>query len=157
MQPTGMDIANIKTECYMISDQGQALERDGVFGESQDPNKMTVREAGEKEMVPNVLQENKQVKDFVTDYFIVSLAHGQPAHGKDYSVLKVTEAPKNKAEFTGYLKKYKSLPTQHRFANFGLLMFIGGYIDDATMDNIARNVAAEIPLEDWTVEWLEGM
>jgi hypothetical protein len=36
-------------------------------------------------------------------------------------------------------------------------MFIGGYIDDATMDNIARNVAAEIPLEDWTVEWLEGM
>jgi hypothetical protein len=37
---------------------------------------MTVREAGENEMVPNVLQENKQVKDFVTDYFIVSLAHG---------------------------------------------------------------------------------
>lgn len=111
MQPTGMDISNIKTECYMISDQGQSLERDGVLGESKDPNKMVLREAGENDMLPNVLQESKTVKEFVTDFFIVSLAHGQPAHGKDYSVLKVTEGPKNKAEFSGYLKKYKSLPT----------------------------------------------
>lgn len=60
----------------MISDQGQALERDGVLGESKDPNKMALREVGENEMLPNVLQESKQVKEFVTDFFIVSLAHG---------------------------------------------------------------------------------
>jgi len=83
------------------------------------------------------------VKEFVTDFFIVSLAHGQPAHGKDYSVLKVHEYPKTKPEFTGYLKKYKGLPTHHRFANFGLLMYIAGMMDADMSLGIAVSVAAE--------------
>ena len=155
LKPEGMDISNIITSCFMISDQGQALERDSVFGESPDPNQMRVKEAGLNDMMPNILQENKQVKDFVTDFFIVSLAHGQPAHGKDYAVLKVHEAPKNKPEFTGYLKKYKGLSSQHRFANFGLLMYIAGMMDVDMSLGIATAVAQEFPIDECVVELLE--
>lgn len=76
-------------------------------------------------MVPSFVTQGKNVKEIDPEFFIVSLAHGQPAHNKDYSVLKVYDfpaanrgAPATQAEFKGYLKKYKSLPSEKRFACF---------------------------------------
>ena len=44
LQPNGDDISDIDTQVFMISDQGQALERDNVFGNSDKTGKMVVRE-----------------------------------------------------------------------------------------------------------------
>lgn len=60
----------------MISDQGQALERDNVFGSSESRKKMVVRVPNENEMVPSIVTDGKSVKDFDPEFFIVSLAHG---------------------------------------------------------------------------------
>ena len=39
---------------------------------------MTIREPKREEAMPAVLREGTGVKDFETDFFIVSLAQGQP-------------------------------------------------------------------------------
>lgn len=49
----------------------QALERDGVFGESKDRKMMCVREPKPNEMVPAIITEGKNVKEFDQLFFIV--------------------------------------------------------------------------------------
>ena len=69
---------NTEVECYMASDQCQALERDSVLGNSEDPNKMVIREPKVDEAMPAVLREGAGVKEFEPDFFLVSISHGQP-------------------------------------------------------------------------------
>lgn len=59
----------------MVSDMAQALERDGVFGESADRKKMCVRTPAPDEMVPAVMTEGRNVKEFPQDFFIVNVNH----------------------------------------------------------------------------------
>lgn len=54
---------------------------------------MQVREANEDEMIPTFLESGKSVKQFPQDFFLVSVAHGQPSHGRDYNVLKTHDFP----------------------------------------------------------------
>ena len=68
----------VGVECYMASDLCQALERDNVLDTSNDPKKMKIREPKEDEAMPAVLREGAPVKEFEPDFFLVSLAHGQP-------------------------------------------------------------------------------
>lgn len=63
-------------DCYMVSDQCQALERDNIFGNSESRRKMTLREPGPNEMIPSVVKEGKPAKEFEPDFFIVSLGNG---------------------------------------------------------------------------------
>lgn len=86
---------------------------------------MKVRVPGENEMVPSFVTKGQNVTEFEPDFFIVSVAHGQPAHDKDYNVIKIHDFPAanrgreaTKAEFKGYLRKYKAEPSQRRFACF---------------------------------------
>jgi hypothetical protein len=76
---------------------------------------MILREAGENEMIPSVVKEGKPAKEFEPDFFIVSLANGQPRSGIDYSILKNYDflvynrgkkQPTNK-DFQDYLKRHK--------------------------------------------------
>ena len=69
---------SIGLECYMASDQCQALERDNILGDSADAKKMVIREPKREEAMPAVLREGAGVKEFEPDFFLVSLAHGQP-------------------------------------------------------------------------------
>ena len=48
----------------MVSDMAQALERDGVFGESKDRKKMCDRTPAVNDMVPAVMCEGTNVKEF---------------------------------------------------------------------------------------------
>jgi nuclear protein localization family protein 4 len=64
------------------------LERDNVFGNPESRKKMTLREPATNEMIPSIVREGKPVKEFEPDFFIVSLAHGQPKGKKDYNILK---------------------------------------------------------------------
>ena len=59
------------------------------------------------------------------EFFVVNVAHGQPAHERDYNIIKSydfpvrnRDEPATPAHFTGYLKKYQSDPTEKIFANF---------------------------------------
>ena len=77
-------------------------------------------------MVPSFLQEGSGVKEIAPEFFIVNVAHGQPGHGNDYNIMKSYDFPaKNRAaqpatpgDFSGYLRKYASDPTEKIFANF---------------------------------------
>ena len=75
VKPKG-DGAEIGIEAYMVSDQCQALERDNIFGNSEQRKKMVLREPAENEMIPSVVTQGKPVKEFDPDFFIVSLANG---------------------------------------------------------------------------------
>lgn len=77
----------------MVSDQCQALERDNIFGESEHHKKLVIREGNKNEIMPSVLQEGKEVKEFELDFFIVSLAHGSMKEGKDFNILKSYDFP----------------------------------------------------------------
>lgn len=96
-----------------------------MFAQSEERKKLVVREPGPDEMVPAFLQEGEGVKHVAPEFFVVNVAHGQPAHGNDYNVLKSYDFPvRNRddpptpAHFTGYLKKYASDPSEKSFANF---------------------------------------
>ena len=51
----------VEFECYMISDQGQALERDNCFGHTNDKNAMVLREPADNEMMPTIVTTGKPV------------------------------------------------------------------------------------------------
>jgi len=72
----------------MVSDLCQALERDNIFGNSEDNKSMAVREAEENEMIPSVIKEGKAVKTFDPEFFIVSISHGQPKEMQEFNILK---------------------------------------------------------------------
>ena len=95
-------------------------------------------------MVPTILTKGKTVKEIEPEFFIVSLAHGQPSHSKDYNILKIHDFPaKNRdkpatqADFSGYLKKYKAEKSERKFANFQLLLYLADMLDLDTAVAIA--------------------
>ena len=75
-------------------------------------------------MVPAFLEEGKAMTEVAPEFFVVNVANGQPA-SNDYSIMKIydfpvknRDSPATRAEFSGYLNKYASDPTEKMFANF---------------------------------------
>mgnify|MGYP000364670021 CR=1 FL=1 len=102
-------------ECYMASDQCQALERDDVFGDSDSRKKMILRTPSPIEMIPTVIKEGKPATELEPDFFIVSLANGQPKGNKDYNYLKNHDFPifsKDNKQIMG--KEYKDYIRRHK-------------------------------------------
>ena len=126
---------------------------------------MILREPGPNEMIPSVVKEGKPAKEFEPDFFIVSLAHGQPKTEKDYNILKNYDFPiynrggKNptKRDFQDYLKRHKGEPSQRKYACFQLLLYIADMLDIDTALAIAQCVAQETPLDPGLVELLESI
>lgn len=157
----------IGVECYMASDQCQALERDSVLGNSKDQKKMIIREPNENEAMPAVLREGAPVKEFEPDFFIVSLAHGQPnQNNMKFNILKRFDfATMNRfgkktthKDFSNFMRQTKGQKTQYdRFASFQFLLCLAEVLDIDTALTIARHVEQEIPLDSALVELLESM
>lgn len=127
---------DVEVNCYMVSDQCQALVNANVFGNSEDRKKLVVRTPEPNELVPAFLQEGSPVTSVPPEFFVVNVAHGQPAHENDYNIMKSydfpvrnRESPATPAHFTGYLKKYSSDPTEKIFANFQLLLYLAELMD----------------------------
>ena len=85
----------IGVECWMASDNCQTLERDNVFrANMDDPKLLAVREPKPDEAMPPFLREGTGVKEFETDFMIVSLAHGQPnENNTQFNILKRYDYP----------------------------------------------------------------
>jgi len=78
---------NVEPMAYQISDQGVALERDGVFAKSQDPYLMRVRTPESGELLPSVIFQNKALKsgvEFLPDDFIVKVITSVPKKNQLY-------------------------------------------------------------------------
>ena len=134
----------VEFECYMISDQGQALERDNCFGHSKDKKAMVLRQPDANEMMPSIITAGKPVKEFPPDFFLVSLAYGQPAESCNFNIMKIydfpvknRESPATPAEFSGYMKKYAAEPSERMFSNFQLLLYLSDLLDLDTAIGVA--------------------
>lgn len=147
----------------MVSDQCQALERDNVFGNSEDHKMMVVREADDNEMLPNIITKGKTVTQFDPEFFIVTLAHGQPKESKDYTILKNynflaqnRQMKPNKTDLKNYIKAHKSDKSSHKFANFQFLLYLAKQLDIDTVCAIGSKIANDEDLEDYLVELVES-
>lgn len=163
VKPKG-DGSETGLDCYMVSDQCQALERDNIFGNSDSRKFMKLREPTENEMIPSVVKEGKTVHEFEPDFFIVTLAHGQPKKGKDYNYLKNFDFPPHgrdheikRQDFKNYVKRHKSDPPARRYANFHLLLYLAELMDVDTAMTIAHHVADEQACDPALLELLESM
>lgn len=67
---------DVGINCYQVSDQAQALERDNVFGENENRKLMGVRVPGPNDMVPAIMRQGNTVKEFEPEFFVVTMAHG---------------------------------------------------------------------------------
>lgn len=67
---------DVGVEVYQVSDLGQALERDNVFGKSENRKMMGLRDPGNSDMVPPMLRQGKTVQEFEPEFFIVTMSHG---------------------------------------------------------------------------------
>jgi nuclear protein localization family protein 4 len=121
------------------------------------PGKMCCRVPAEDEMIPAIITKGKTVKEFDSEFFMVSLANGHPGHDKGYNILKVYECPKNGSELRGYLRKYKGMATKDSFANFELLLYLAKVLDINTALGIAEDVANETNVNEFTYELVDGM
>lgn len=72
----GLKGDDVEVNCYMVSDQCQALVNANVFGNSEDRKKLVVRSPEPNEMVPAFLQEGAGVTEVAPEFFIVNVAHG---------------------------------------------------------------------------------
>ena len=118
----------IGVECYMVSDQCQALERDNVFGHCDDPKKMKIRTPSKIEAMPAVLREGSNVTEFENEFMIVSLAHGQPNENNtqfnilkrfDYPVMNRFGKDQTQGDLSTFLRNSKGLKTNfERFSCF---------------------------------------
>jgi nuclear protein localization family protein 4 len=85
---------------------------------------MVVREAEENEMIPAIIKEGKNVKEFDPEYFIVSLSNGQPKDTtqefkilRNYDFLAQNRRMKpNKTDFKKYINAHKGDKSVHKFA-----------------------------------------
>lgn len=126
---------------------------------------MILREAAPNEMIPSVVKEGKPSKEFEPDFFIVSLANGQPKTKKDYNYLKSYDFPVHnrngkqptKKDFQDFLKRHKGEPSQRKYANMQLLIYLADYLDIHTSLAIAENISQEKALDPGLVELLESV
>lgn len=60
----------------MVSDQCQAMERDGVFDDPDTYKELKIRDPIDKhDIVPVVIAENKETKKIDPDFFVVDVRH----------------------------------------------------------------------------------
>lgn len=163
VKPKG-DHGESGVDCYMVSDLCQALERDNILENSEDHKQLRVRTPEENEMIPNIIKSGKTVKEFDPEFFIVSLAHGQPKDAKDYSILKNydflaqnRQFKPNKNDLKSYINAHKSEDSTRKFANFQFLLHLISLLDIDTVCAIGNKIADGEPLEDFLVELVENL
>lgn len=163
VKPKG-DSGESGLDCYMVSDQCQALERDNILEVSEDHTKLITREPEENEIIANVIQEGRTVKEFDPEFFIVSLTNGQPVDAKEYTILKNYDFLASNRQFTpnnSDLKKYinghKSDSSAEKFANFQFLLYIIERLDIDTVCALAEKIGKSEEVEDFIVELVESL
>ena len=156
----------IEIECYMVSDQCQALERDNVLGDSPDPKKAVIRVPKREEAMPAVLQEGAPVKEFEPSFFLVNLSSGMPNENNtqhnilkrcDYPVKNRFEKQQTQQDLKLFLQSSKGMKTNERFACFQSLLHIADMLGVETAITMAQCVAMETAPDAALVELVESL
>ena len=150
LKPT--EDGNAMPEAYMVSDQAQALERDGAFGDSDNRKKLVKRRPVGKELLPTIMCENRPAEEFPPEWFIVNVGCGIPEKARtmlehsDFMVMNRNAEP-TKNDIKAYLTKYRNEPSFKKFSNFHLLVAIANIVDIDSAALIAQCVSnkEEVP------------
>ncbi|MCQ2820532.1 MAG: hypothetical protein MJ252_24980 [archaeon] len=159
------DIGECQIEVFMVSDMCQAMERDGLFDELNDPKRMLIRRPFKNEILPTVYMENKPTNSFDPDFFIVNIAHGAPTDKRGQNILKSYDFPIEGRERNGiitnemvkeYFQRHKEDKPLEKCANLNFLMFLAKTLDLDSALTYASQIAQGYI--DWDVlESILGM
>jgi nuclear protein localization family protein 4 len=159
------DTGQAEPEAVMVSDQAMAMLRDDLVRvEDQVDYKEThvkIRASNEKEeLLPSVLQEYKDVKEFDADWLVVKVNHSAPV--KPRSFFKFSHFPRENRSntLTGAASYFRQIPrgtpTWQQFSDFHLLLFIAKMIDFDTAAGIAASVRDKTEVADGFVELVKA-
>eukprot|EP00828_Plagiopyla_frontata_P017530 TRINITY_DN2270_c0_g1_i4.p1 TRINITY_DN2270_c0_g1~~TRINITY_DN2270_c0_g1_i4.p1 ORF type:complete len:295 (+),score=38.36 TRINITY_DN2270_c0_g1_i4:87-971(+) len=139
VKPRKNNQQEIAPEVYMVSDDCQALQRDGIFAESNSRKFMQIREPDPnniRDVIPTVIRQGSDSsKQFESDFFIVNIAHGQPKNNK-FSIIKHSDFPienrKNPQTINNlkeYYARHKKEQQWEKYADFHLILYLSNVID----------------------------
>eukprot|EP00742_Colponemidia_sp_Colp-10_P004099 GILJ01004374.1.p1 GENE.GILJ01004374.1~~GILJ01004374.1.p1 ORF type:complete len:568 (+),score=59.41 GILJ01004374.1:49-1752(+) len=142
---------HISPDAYMVSDQCQALERDNVLGESDNPKLMVERKAEHATLLPTIMANGAPTESFDPDWFLVNVNSGAPQ--KPRTFFKHSDfARENRrtqpspADVKAFLNKYRSEPFHERLSDFHLLVYLAQMLDIDTALVLCRSVADKTPV-----------
>jgi len=127
--------------CYMISDQGTAMIRDGLMAIPNDHRRCRTCEGTANSLLPTVLESGRETTDFDPDWFVVRVNDGAPINPKSlltHAIFPVENRPdqaQSREALKQYFRKVAQLPSWRRFADFHLLLYlareftVGGVLD----------------------------
>jgi hypothetical protein len=137
-----------------------------VLGDSGDAKVMVIREPKSDEAMPAVLREGAPVKEFEHDFFLVSLAHGQPnENNTKFNIMKRYDFPvmnrfgkkPTPNDFRSFMQGTKNMKNSfERFSCFQALIYLSEMLDIDTALAIGRNVSQEKNIDSALVELLES-
>jgi nuclear protein localization family protein 4 len=146
------DADNRMTQAYMVSDQLQAMVRDGILAEPTEPSRLRYREAAPDEVMPATLESGKDVKDFDCDFCLIKVNDGAPKRSK--CLLKSSAFPREQrdqvrtpADVSRFLRGQRDQPSWVKYADFHLLLYLSELLGVETAEVVAKSVANEEPLE----------
>ena len=121
---------DVKPEVYMLSDQAQALEKEGLLVTSGSRKMMKIRQpSNEKEILPAFICSGKAVTEFEPEFLLVNIGHGSSPDNR-FSVLKNADFPARgrkkieKGDLKSYLQKYKSKAASIKYGDFNFLLYL---------------------------------
>jgi nuclear protein localization family protein 4 len=146
------DAENRMTTAYMVSDQLQAMVRDGILTEPNEPSRLRFREGAADDVMPATLESGKDMKDFDCDFCLIRVNDGAPK--KSRCLLKSTSFPREQreqvrtpADVSRFLRSLKDQPSWVKYSDFHLLLYLSELLGVETAEVVAKSVAAEEPLE----------
>lgn len=165
----------IEPRAFMASDQGMALERDRVLGDSKDPEMVAVRKPDPKrrECLPRVLRNDKklgakEVTSFEVEFLLVEVNTGRPVGSASTSPMFLHSEfpienrtnygePQSAELFRKFLLKNRSEPYHKRLSDFHALVYLGELFDMETALSICECVRDGTPLPEGATLILDSL
>eukprot|EP01017_Pseudomicrothorax_dubius_P033291 TRINITY_DN4451_c0_g1_i3.p1 TRINITY_DN4451_c0_g1~~TRINITY_DN4451_c0_g1_i3.p1 ORF type:complete len:336 (-),score=77.01 TRINITY_DN4451_c0_g1_i3:127-1134(-) len=148
------DTGDVVPDVYMLSDQGQALERDNILEDSDKRKMVKIRTPREGEILPTVIAQGKSSTYVEPEFFIVNVAHGAPKNN-NYATIKHSDFPvenrkdpQRPSDVKTYLTKFSRQPSHVKYADFHLLLYIARIMDIHTACYLAECVRDETPVSE---------
>eukprot|EP00474_Spongospora_subterranea_P004770 CRZ05228.1 hypothetical protein [Spongospora subterranea] len=139
---------NIEPKAYQISDQGVAMERDGLIEEGSAVGFLRPKTAKKGDFLSSIIFKNKTVtpdKDFLPDELLVKVIPMKPFNPQP--MFKYLHFPFNGTDvhFTAHVQVHRNEPIHVQFSDFLLLLFLPQVMEESLALEIVRSVKAGAP------------
>lgn len=149
---------------YMVSDQCQALLRDGMLQDEVGQTDVIVRAGTKGECMPTFLVEGKDNRNIPTDFFVIPMVESMPK--KVISLFTHADFPREnrprqlqqRDDLKKYFKKRSSSePSWSRFADFHLLLFVAKALDVDTAMQLCESIRERQEISEGTKMLFESL